>query len=221
MANWHYAQGGQQLGPVSLETLQGLAHSGQLRPTDLVWNDTLPQWTPAGQIPQIIGGAAAPPQATPGYGGYQSQSAAQSLSYSTGGVMATARAMDLLRQTKPWARLMGVVAIVMSGLIMVLGLALIGMSGANPRVFGPMAGVGAIGGVIYIGLGAIYIIPGIFLNRYATLIGTALRSNRSEDLEGALQAQKSFWKFVGIFTTIILSIYVLIFIFAMLGLLMR
>jgi hypothetical protein len=74
MAEWFYAKNGQQQGPVSEQTLQQLAQSGQLLPTDMVWAQGLPAWQPAGQTAGLFAGGPPPVPATPiGYatpGGY-------------------------------------------------------------------------------------------------------------------------------------------------------
>lgn len=51
MSEWYYARGGQQNGPISYEQLVELARSGGLdRSKDLVWNATMKDWLPAGQV---------------------------------------------------------------------------------------------------------------------------------------------------------------------------
>ena len=51
MTEWYYARGGQQAGPVSFDQLVDLAKSGGLDPVkDLVWNASMKDWTPAGQV---------------------------------------------------------------------------------------------------------------------------------------------------------------------------
>src|SRR6185437_5021211 len=52
MANeWHYTLNGQQAAaPVPSVQLKQLAVSGQLKPTDLVWQDGMPDWVPAGSV---------------------------------------------------------------------------------------------------------------------------------------------------------------------------
>jgi hypothetical protein len=56
MTEWYYARGGQQNGPVSFEKLLEIARSGGLDPMkDLVWNSTMKDWLPAGQVPGIFG----------------------------------------------------------------------------------------------------------------------------------------------------------------------
>jgi hypothetical protein len=52
MANeWHYTLNGQQAAtPVPSAQLKQLAVSGQLKPTDLVWQDGMPDWVPASSV---------------------------------------------------------------------------------------------------------------------------------------------------------------------------
>ena len=50
---WYYAKNGQQLGPVSQENLLELFQSGSIQGTDLVWNETMTEWSPLGTIPGL------------------------------------------------------------------------------------------------------------------------------------------------------------------------
>jgi hypothetical protein len=56
MADWYYADGDIQRGPVSREKLVQLISAGQIAATDLVWTDTMGDWAPAGQVPGLIAG---------------------------------------------------------------------------------------------------------------------------------------------------------------------
>jgi SNF family Na+-dependent transporter len=62
--------------------------------------------------------------------------------------------------------------------------------------------VGNVGGVVFLivypVLGVLYIFPCLFLSRYASTITQFESSHQRADLENALDAQRSFWKFVGI-----------------------
>ena len=51
---WFYAVDGQQVGPVGFGQLQEMGKSHRLRRSDLVWAATMPNWTPAGQMPGIF-----------------------------------------------------------------------------------------------------------------------------------------------------------------------
>ena len=50
---WYYSKNGQQFGPIEIADLNNLYATGQIAPTDLVWNPEMPQWLPAHQIPAI------------------------------------------------------------------------------------------------------------------------------------------------------------------------
>ncbi len=51
--DWHYNCRGQQMGPVSLATLQSMAQGGQLASTDSVWKLGTPGWILANQVPEL------------------------------------------------------------------------------------------------------------------------------------------------------------------------
>jgi beta-glucosidase len=53
-AQWHYGQGEEQHGPVPLEELKQLVASGQVQPTDMVWNAAMPDWLPAGDVEELF-----------------------------------------------------------------------------------------------------------------------------------------------------------------------
>jgi hypothetical protein len=54
--NWYYAEGTQQLGPVSEADFQQLVASGKITDATLVWREGMAQWQPYGQVR-----AASPP----------------------------------------------------------------------------------------------------------------------------------------------------------------
>jgi peptidyl-prolyl cis-trans isomerase B (cyclophilin B) len=72
--DWYYASNGQQAGPVSQEQLAELFRNGTVKPFDLVWNETMTEWTPIGKLADFASAApvpvsapapAAPPLDTP------------------------------------------------------------------------------------------------------------------------------------------------------------
>lgn len=61
MSEWYYAKDGKQNGPVGFDQLVALARSGGLDPVkDLVWNSTMKDWIPAGQVPDIFASPSTP-----------------------------------------------------------------------------------------------------------------------------------------------------------------
>ncbi len=62
MADWFYAQGGQQFGPLNDQALINLLRQGSVQPTDLVWRDGMPNWAEARTVPEIAGALQQQPQ---------------------------------------------------------------------------------------------------------------------------------------------------------------
>jgi hypothetical protein len=55
-SEWFYTLKGQQApAPISSAELKQLAASGQLQPTDLVWQDGMPNWMPASMVKGLFG----------------------------------------------------------------------------------------------------------------------------------------------------------------------
>jgi hypothetical protein len=217
---WHYEQNQQAKGPVSFDELQQLYSSGQITARDRVWTERLRNWMPAGQVPELGGAvhraaaqtpAQAPaPQANVGMLSY-SQPQMESL-------MFTPRAMELLRQTRPWARLFSVLIWIGAGLMILGGIgfalflgafAMSGSGSGGPKGAAGVATAILVGG-IYVVLAAVYIPAAIFLGRYASRITELDRLRRADALEAALEAQKSFWKYMGIAFLAVIGLSILL-----------
>ncbi len=67
---WHYALSGQKLGPVSQDEIKNLALQGVIQPDTLLWTSGMPNWTPAGKVPELelTFGAPAPRPPAGAYG---------------------------------------------------------------------------------------------------------------------------------------------------------
>lgn len=82
---------------------------------------------------------------------------------------------------------------------------------AGPTVFGiPGANVGWIFiGFIYLVLAVLYFFPALKLTQYASRIASLRESHSEQDLVSALDAQRSFWAFVGIMAIVTIGLYLL------------
>jgi len=102
--------------------------------------------------------------------------------------------IELLRKTKPWVRLIAVLGFIG------LGLAL--LAAAAALVLGASSGMGAGPMLMQVGVVVVEFVvlfPALlFLHRYASRIGNLVASGHPQDLEDALAAQKSYWKYLGI-----------------------
>ena len=68
-------------------------------------------------------------------------------------------------------------------------------------------------GILYIILAGLYFYPAFKLNQYASRIGQLLISKNEQDLVAALDAQRSFWFFIGIMALITIVGYILMMVF--------
>ena len=233
MSQWFYASNGGQMGPVDTAELKRLAGAGTVQPTSLVWRDGLSEWVQASKIKGLFGpaepagtsgvaeaggpdttvteattAAAEPyydPAATPGY-----PAASRVISYQGGGVPVgvSARSMDFLRQTRPWVLFLSVLGFIVTGIMVLFGVGfgLLGMAGGGRGGVAMGAGMG----LLYIAISAIYFFPALFLWRYGSRIGGLMAGGQLQDLENALEAQKSFWRFTGILMAVVIVLYVVV-----------
>lgn len=106
--------------------------------------------------------------------------------------------LTVLSQTQPWVRFLSVLGFIASGLMLLGGL--VGSIVAMGRPMGFAC-------LIYVLFGFLYFFPSLFLSRYASRIADLRMTRGVRQLESALTAQKSFWKFVGIAAMIIIFVY--------------
>jgi hypothetical protein len=123
------------------------------------------------------------------------------------------RAVDALRRTRPWTLFIAILGFVGAGL---LGLAAIVMAigGVVGSGFGGGAEAGMVLGMaaMYAILTAVYVVISVALFKYARSIGEVVRTNRAPELEDALEAQRGFWKLMGIVIIVMMALMVLAFI---------
>ena len=86
------------------------------------------------------------------------------------------------------------------------------MPGGDP--YSELGFNGGVLGFVYVILALVYFFPILYLFRFAKKMKDSLRTNDNSELTAAFSNLKSHYKFVGIFTIVILSLYLLIFIIA-------
>jgi hypothetical protein len=131
--------------------------------------------------------------------------------------MPSARTAELLRQTRPWVRFLGILGFVMVALMFVAGAVMLTIAIVGSSTGGVPAGQFVAMGVMYPLMSLLYVFPSLFLLRYASRISDFLDQGTTEALDAALEAQKSFWKFVGIMAAIIMALYGVILLFGLIG----
>lgn len=119
-------------------------------------------------------------------------------------------ACEMLRSTKPWVTFLSVMSFIGSAFMLLGGLFVMAAGALVPKQPGQPST--AFLGAIYIPMAFLYIYPAIKLWAYGSAIGRLLNSRASFDLEAALAQQKSFWKFAGITTIVMIALYGVFFI---------
>lgn len=128
--------------------------------------------------------------------------------------------IEPLRRTKGWARFLSVLGYIGSSLMIFAGIGMIVAGAVGGLGVGGKSGVYAgvpfgFMGAIYIVMSLIYLVPAFLLGRYATRIGGLMQRQTELDLIATLDAQRSFWKFVGVMTLVVLAIYAVGFVIMM------
>jgi len=112
-----------------------------------------------------------------------------------------------LNETRKWTFFLAIVGFVFIGLMVLLSLsmgAIFEELGDDMMPF-PSFAVG----FIYLVIGGLYFFPIYYLYKFSTNMKNALISDEDSSLNDAFRNLKSHYKFMGIFTIIIFSIYLL------------
>ena len=132
------------------------------------------------------------------------------------GLTLSAEDIAYLRETQKWAKFLGILGFVFTGLMVVAGL---GMSAFMSSAFSEeMAVPGPIITGFYVLLAVLYFFPSLYLYRYGSHLKVALAQRNNQLLTLAFRNEKSFFKFCGILMVIMLVFYGLMIVgFALFG----
>lgn len=140
----------------------------------------------------------------PPFNPYHSPSAPASPGYaSSGSVEVSARTISELNGTRPWVKVLSLVAWIGSGLMVIAGLAmtLMGFLGIGAAT-APGQGLGIGVGLFYLLFAALMIYPALKISAYGKKIDDLGRSQSVQDLEIALEQQRLVWRFYGVLAVI-------------------
>jgi hypothetical protein len=111
-----------------------------------------------------------------------------------------------LLETSKWGKLLAIVGYVLIGLLIMLGLGVI----VGFSVFGKITHIGfpmGFFGIVYILIAGLYYFPVNYLNKFSDQIKKGVNSNDQPSVTSGFGNLKSLFKFMGIFTIVILSMY--------------
>ena len=130
----------------------------------------------------------------------------------------TTAAVGFLQESAKWSKFMAIIGFIGIGLMVLVSLFMaIGFSAMGASTMPELPFSMSVFSIIYVLFAAIYFFPVYYLYQYATKTSAALHSKNKQLLADGLENLKSHHKFLGIFTLIIVSLYILIFVFAILG----
>lgn len=127
--------------------------------------------------------------------------------------------IGFLKETSTWTYFLSILGFLGIGLMILVGIifsvAMGNMSGINSY---ENLGIDmSYFGLIYIALGLVYFFPVLYLFNFSRRMKRALSSNNNDELSAAFSNLKSHYKFVGILSIVIISLYVLIIVIAMIA----
>jgi len=126
-----------------------------------------------------------------------------------------------LAEAAKWAKFLAIVGFVMCGLIIVLSFFIGALFSTSMSRYGDSAafgsGFGIIMTIVYLSFGVLYFFPCLFLFRFANNMIVALNSNEQITLNRSFQNLKIMFRYVGILTIIVLGLYIIAFVFGILG----
>ena len=127
------------------------------------------------------------------------------------------RSKSFLKETAKWTKFLSIMGFIGIGLMVIFsffaGTILQNLPNAQPI---PMD-MGLTLTITYLVIAVLYFFPVYYLFQFSNKMKTALLTKNDDTLSDAFEVLKSHYKFIGVFAIIMISIYLLIFVFAMLG----
>ncbi len=126
----------------------------------------------------------------------------------------TPNAIRFLFEIRKWASFLAIMGFIGIGFIVLLALFAGVIFSVLPMGDADMPFPGIIFSIIYLALAGVYFFPVYYLYQFTTRLKTALMQRSDEFLEAAMGFLKSHYKFIGIFTIVMLALYPIIMIVA-------
>jgi hypothetical protein len=124
-------------------------------------------------------------------------------------------AVEALRGTRPWVLLFSILGFLVAALLLFAALAVLlgggafllgGVEGADAASGGLMFGLG----LLYLLIAFVYVVPSLYLYRYASRIARIVGGGGVAALVEALDQQRRFWRVAGILALAMIVLYVVI-----------
>ena len=124
----------------------------------------------------------------------------------------TTSSKDFLLIASKWANFLAILSFIGIGL-MVLGGLIVIIIGTTFSSFQTSAAPMGLFGLFYLLLALLYFFPTLYLFNFSQNIQNALTNSNQQNLDLGFENLKSFFKFIGIFAIITISLYILLIVF--------
>ncbi|HQU56904.1 MAG: DUF5362 family protein [Chitinophagaceae bacterium] len=131
------------------------------------------------------------------------------------GLSVDEQAKRFLKESARWGKFLSIVGFIVCILLVVAGIYFATVSSQFTNEFRrygsnmPFEKLGAAIAIVYIVIAIIYFFPCLYLFKFSNHMSTAMASNDQAQMNEGFMHLKSMFKYVGIFTIIILCLYLL------------
>jgi hypothetical protein len=204
-AEWHYAIGAEQHGPVTFGQIRGLVANGTLAAGELVWKEGMADWTPVSSVPEL---AASLPQRfeTDRKRDRRPRRERDEDLRESGADLSETK--SVIRAGSGWAFFLTIAAYVFAGLIFFVSIAGIVVGARNQQ------GVVIAQGIVNLLFGGIVVTAAVFFNRYASHSARFCTTTETYDLNQGLRWLSRLWLFLGIFVIFVLAMTLISIVYA-------
>ena len=122
----------------------------------------------------------------------------------------TGNAKTYLSTAASWAKFYAILSFIGIGFLLLGGLIVIAAGESMSNLTAMPYGFSAFGW-FYIVLAVIMFFPALYLLRFSQKTKEALIANDSQVLEVSFQNMKSYWKFIGIMTIVLIAFFIIVF----------
>ncbi|MBZ4188797.1 DUF5362 family protein [Niabella beijingensis] len=113
-----------------------------------------------------------------------------------------------LDEASKWAKFLGIIGFIFLFFMLIGGFGVMMAGSAAFRNSGiPFSG--AFIGLLYIAFAALYFFPAFYLYKFGTIARRALQNESLTELNEGLRYLKSFFKFAGILTIVVIAFYII------------
>ncbi len=128
---------------------------------------------------------------------------------------------NFLSESAKWGKFLAIIGFIFCGFMAVIAFfipaLIMNLPPYNTMSSGLSSGIAAAVTIIYLLAALLLFFPCLYLYKFSVKMQASLNAVNQENFEAALKNLKSMFKFYGIFVIIMLSIYVVIFVLAMIS----